>query len=285
MTAFIEYLLTGVARGLVFALLAMGFVFIYRVTRVVNFAQGAFAIFGGLMTYSLLRAGVPQGVSEFVAIAASALIGLLFGVITIIGEVPLLASLVITIGLSILSEAVAMLIWGTTPLTYSGLEGKDFIIFGAFIQRQYLLVLIASLAVFVGLAFVFQKTYFGKAMTACASNPYAARLSGINVKRMGLIAFMLGGALGGLAGVLVTPLSPITYDADVSLAITGFAAAIVGGLVSPGLAVVGGLVFGLAEQFVAGYWSPANETAVALALLIVLLLWQSRRLRLEGGVE
>ncbi len=277
MTAFVEYLLTGVARGLVFALLAMGFVLIYRVTRVVNFAQGAFAIFGGLIAYSLLNAGVPHGVSEVLAILAAALIGLVFGIIAIGGDVPLLASLVITIGLSILSEAIAMLVWGTIPITFSGLAGHDFVIFGAFIQRQYLIVLIVSLVVFVALLYGFGRTYFGKAMSACASNPYAARLSGINVKKMGLIAFTLGGALGGLGGVLVTPLSPITYSGDVSLSITGFAAAIVGGLTSPGLAVVGGLVFGIAEQFVAGYWSPSNETAVALALLIVLLLWQAKR--------
>ncbi len=282
MTAFVEYLMTGIARGLVFALLAMGFVFIYRVTRVVNFAQGAFAVFGGFITYSLLRAGVPQGVSELLAILAAALIGLIFGIITIAGDLPLLASLIITIGLSILSEAILMLIWGTTPITYSGLTGHDFVILGAFIQRQYLIVVLASLALFALVAWAFGRTYFGKAMTACASNPYAAKLSGINVKRMGLVAFMLGGALGGAAGVLITPLSPMTYDADVSLAITGFAAAIVGGLTSPGLAVIGGLVFGLAEQFVAGYWSPSNETAVALALLIILLLWQARRMRLEG---
>ncbi|MCL6094822.1 MAG: branched-chain amino acid ABC transporter permease [Actinobacteria bacterium] len=282
MTAFVEYLMTGIARGLVFALLAMGFVFIYRVTRVVNFAQGAFAVFGGFITYSLLRAGVPQGVSELLAILAAALIGLIFGIITIAGDLPLLASLIITIGLSILSEAILMLIWGTTPITYSGLTGHDFVILGAFIQRQYLIVVLASLALFALVALAFGRTYFGKAMTACASNPYAAKLSGINVKRMGLVAFMLGGALGGAAGVLITPLSPMTYDADVSLAITGFAAAIVGGLTSPGLAVIGGLVFGLAEQFVAGYWSPSNETAVALALLIILLLWQARRMRLEG---
>ena len=277
MTAFVEYLLTGVARGLVFALLAMGFVLIYRVTRVVNFAQGAFAIFGGLIAYSLLNAGVPHGVSEVLAILAAALIGLVFGIIAIGGDVPLLASLVITIGLSILSEAIAMLVWGTIPITFSGLAGHDFVIFGAFIQRQYLIVLIVSLVVFVALLYGFGRTYFGKAMSACASNPYADRLSGINVKKMGLIAFTLGGALGGLGGVLVTPLSPITYSGDVSLSITGFAAAIVGGLTSPGLAVVGGLVFGIAEQFVAGYWSPSNETAVALALLIVLLLWQAKR--------
>ena len=285
MTAFVEYLLTGVSRGLVFALLAMGFVLIYRVTRVVNFAQGAFAIFGGFITYSLLRAGVPQGVSELLAVVVAALIGLVFGIITIGGEIPLLASLVITIGLSILSEAIGMLVWGTIPITYSGLAGHDFVLFGAFIQRQYLIVVVASIAVFALSAYVFGRTYFGKAMSACASNPYAARLTGINVKRMGLIAFMLGGALGGLAGVLITPLSPITYNADVSLAITGFAAAIVGGLTSPGLAVLGGLVFGVAEQLVAGYWSPSNETAVALALLLVLLLWRQSRSLPIGGLE
>jgi branched-chain amino acid transport system permease protein len=282
MSAFTEYLITGVARGLVFALLATGFVLIYRVTRVVNFAQGAFAVFGGLLTFSLLRAGIPQGVSEVLAALAVAVIGLIFGVITIAGKIPLLSSLIITIGLAMLSEAIAMLAWGSIPISYSGLAGHDFVILGAVVQRQYLLVLVVSLVLFGSMALLFGRTYFGKAMTACASNAYAAKLSGINVKRMGLLAFILGGALGGIGGALLTPVEPMTYNADVSLSILGFAAAIVGGLTSPGLAVAGGLVFGLTEQFVSGYWSPSYDTAVALALLIVVLLWQARRMRLEG---
>ncbi len=281
MSALLQYLITGVSRGFLFALLATGFVVIFRVTKVVNFAQGAFVVLGGFIAYSLLRAGLPHGVSEVLAVVATAGIGLLFGAITILGNITPVAALITTIGLAIASEAIAMLVWGTTPLTYSGLGGTDLHLGGVVVQPQYLLLIGVSLVVLVGLWLVLDRTYLGKGMTACASNPYAARLSGISVKRMGLLAFGLGGALGGLGGVLIMPLFPLTYDGDVNLAILGFAAAIVGGLTSPGLALVGGLVFGVAEQLVAGYWSQANETAVALALMIVLLLWNASRRRAE----
>ena len=281
MSALLQYLITGVSRGFLFALLATGFVVIFRVTKVVNFAQGAFVVLGGFIAYSLLAAGVPHGVSEGLAVLATAGIGLVFGAITILGNLTPVAALITTIGLAIASEAIAMLVWGTTPLSFSGLGGTDLHLGHVLVQPQYLLLIGVSLVVLVGLWLVLERTYVGKGLTACASNPYAARLAGINVKRMGLLAFGLGGALGGLGGVLIMPLFPLTYDGDVNLAILGFAAAIVGGLTSPGLALVGGLVFGIAEQLVAGYWSQANETAVALGLMIVLLLWNASRRRAE----
>ncbi|MDA8072703.1 MAG: branched-chain amino acid ABC transporter permease [Actinomycetota bacterium] len=281
MSALLQYLITGVSRGFLFALLATGFVVIFRVTKVVNFAQGAFVVLGGFIAYSLLAAGVPHGVSEGLAVLATAGIGLVFGAITILGNLTPVAALITTIGLAIASEAIAMLVWGTTPLSFSGLGGTDLHLGHVLVQPQYLLLIGVSLVVLVGLWLVLERTYVGKGLTACASNPYAARLAGINVKRMGLLAFGLGGALGGLGGVLIMPLFPLTYDGDVNLAILGFAAAIVGGLTSPGLALVGGLVFGIAEQLVAGYWSQANETAVALGLMIVLLLWNAYRQRAE----
>lgn len=281
MSALLQYLITGVSRGFLFALLATGFVVIFRVTKVVNFAQGAFVVLGGFIAYSLLTAGVPHGASEALAVLATAGIGLLFGAITILGNMTPVAALITTIGLAIASEAAAMLVWGTTPLTFSGLGGTDLHLGGVVVQPQYLLLIGVSLVVLMVLWLVLDRTYVGKGMTACASNPYAARLAGISVKRMGLLAFGLGGALGGLGGVLIMPLFPLTYDGDVNLAILGFAAAIVGGLTSPGLALAGGLVFGVAEQLVAGYWSQANETAVALGLMIVLLLWNASRRRSE----
>ena len=277
MSVLLQYLVTGVSRGFLFALLATGFVVIYRVTKVVNFAQGAFVVLGGFIAYSLLGAGVHQGLSEVLAVLASAAIGLLFGVVTLLGRMSTIASLITTIGLALLSEAIAMLVWGTTPLTYSGLSGHDLRFGGIFVQPQYLLLIGVSFVVLASLWLLLDRTYVGKAMTACASNPYAARLTGINVKAMGLLSFAIGGALGGVGGVLIMPLFPITYDSDVNLAILGFAAAIVGSLTSPTLALAGGLIFGIAEELVAGYWSQANETAVALGLMILLLLWQSQR--------
>jgi branched-chain amino acid transport system permease protein len=108
-------------------------------------------------------------------------------------------------------------------------------------------------------------------MTACASNPFAARVAGINVWRMGVFAFAAGGLLGGLAGVLITPLQPSAYDSDVTLAVSGFTAAIVGGLLSFQGALIGGLILGVAESMVAGYWNASYQEVVALVIVLGVL--------------
>jgi branched-chain amino acid transport system permease protein len=277
MTAFVAYLITGLALGCTFALVASGFVTIHRVTGVVNFAQGTFAVVAGLTAAALLTRGLPHGIAEVAAIAVAGLTGLLVGVVAI-GKrgTPPLASLVITLGLGILAYAVEIIVFGDQPISFPGLPGSVQVA-GAGIQWQYFLVIGAALVTFAALGLFFGRTYLGKALTACASNPYAARLAGINVTRMGLLAFALGGLLGGLAGVLITPLQPVAFDSDVGLAINGFAAAIVGGLNRPGLALVGGLVLGLAEAFVAGYLNGSYQTEIALLLMLAIMIWQAGR--------
>ena len=277
MSAFLSYVVHGLAVGCSFALLASGLIIIYRVTRVVNLAQGAFAVVAAFTTATLLEAGLPHGVAELLALLAAACVGLLVGVITIgkRGTSPL-SSLIATLGLAICGYAVEILIWGDQPRSFAGLEGS--FAFGEVeLPKQYGLIVIATLVVFGLLEVFFERTYAGKAFSACASNPYAAKLVGISVVRTGLVGFALGGALGGVAGVLITPLSPLSYDSDVSLFVNGFAAAIVAGLERPLLALGGGLVLGVAEALVAGYAKASYQTALALLLTLAILVVQSLR--------
>jgi branched-chain amino acid transport system permease protein len=134
-----------------------------------------------------------------------------------------------------------------------------------------------TLVVFAGLAAFFGRSYLGKALTACFSNPYAARLSGINVTRMGLIAFTLGGLLGCVAGVLLTPLQAVSFNSDVSFAVYGFAAAVFGGLVRITAALVGGLILGIAEALIGGYLNDQYQIAAALVLMLAIMVWQASR--------
>jgi branched-chain amino acid transport system permease protein len=143
--------------------------------------------------------------------------------------------------------------------------------------RQFLLVAGVTAAAFALLALFFNRTYLGRALTACSSNPYAARLVGIDTTRMGLVSFALGGALGGLAGVLLTPLQPVAFNSDVGLAINGFAAAVFGGILRPGTALVGALVLGVAEALVAGYSRASFQSGVALVVMLGLMVWQASR--------
>ena len=282
MTDFVGYLLTGLGIGAGYALVASGLVAIYRVTRVVNFAQGAFAVLAAMLTATLLSTGLPHGLAEVTGVLMAALIGLLVGTVAIgrSGTDPA-TSLIVTLGLGVFAYAVEILIWGDQPRSFAGVPGVVEVA-GARIQAHYLLILAVTVPVFLAMAAFFAHTDLGKALSACASNRYAARIVGIDVRRMGLFAFALGGALGGLAGVLTTPVQQVTFDSDVTLIVNGFAAAILGGLTRPAVALLGGLFLGVAQTLIAGYGGGAYQLEVALLLMLTVMIVQAAR---AGGVQ
>ena len=272
-----SYLLHGIAVGCGFALVASGLIIIYRVTRVVNLAQGMFAVLAGFMTATLLDSGVPHGLAEIVGILVAAVAGTVTGIIAIgqRGTSPQ-ASLIATLGVGIFAYAIEILTWGDQPRSFSALSGT-LDLSELHLPNQYLLVMGVTAATFGALEIFLERTYHGKAMSACASNPYAAGLVGIGVVRMGLLGFTLGGALGGVAGVLLTPLAPISYDSDMLLFVNGFAAAIVAGLRRPVLALAGGISLGVAQALVAGYGKASYQSSLALVLALVILVVQGAR--------
>jgi len=268
-----QYLVTGIATGASFALVALGFVAIYRVTHVVNFAQGAFAMLGGFVMSSMLDRALPGPLAALCAIIIVALIGTLIGVIAV-GKprLPIIASLMITLGLSVLIEGICLSIWGDIPTTYDGVGTKALSFFDILILPQQVVVVIAVAIVFPLFQFFFARTYIGKAVTACALNQRAAQLVGINPRVMAFLAFGVAAACGALSGILTTPLQPLTSDADINIAVNGFAGAIVGGLISPAGAVVGSLLLGVAQTMMAGYFDPSYQLVVALLVMIAVLI-------------
>ena len=277
MSELLSYLIHGLAVGCGFSLVASGLIIIYRVTRVVNLAQGMFAVLAGFCSATLLESGVPHGFAELAAILIAAGAGLFTGLIAIgkRGTSPQ-AALIATLGVGIFAYAVEILLWGDQPRSFSGLPGA-FEFSELNLPKQYALIGAVTLGAFVALEGFFERTYYGKALTACASNPYAAALVGIGVRRMGLLGFALGGALGGTAGVLLTPLSPVSYDSDMLLFVNGFAAAILAGLKRPVWALAGGLCLGVAEALVAGYLKASYQSSLALLLALTILIVQGAR--------
>ncbi|WP_422768853.1 branched-chain amino acid ABC transporter permease [Plantactinospora sp. WMMC1484] len=277
MSELLQYLVTGLGGGCAFALVGSGLVVVYRVTRVVNFAQGSFAVIAAMTASTLLGSGLPHGPSEALAVAIGAVAGLVVGLVAI-GRpgTPPGASLIVTLGLGVFAYAVEVLVWGDQPRSFPGVPGAVDLL-GARFQAHYLLIVGATLVVFTGLGVLFTRTDTGRALSACASNPYAARLVGIDVRRMGLLSFAIAGALGGLAGVLVTPIQLVTFDYDVTLVVGGFAAAILGGLVRPALTLLGGLLLGAAQALVAGYGGAAYQMEVALVLMLTVMIWRAAR--------
>lgn len=282
MTLFLQFLASGLAQGFVIALLASGFVVIHRVTNVVSMTQGTSAVIGGFLCYSLLGMGLPHGAAEVGAVLGCALLGAGIGYVAIGRRTSALTALIVTFGLAVLFYGVEILIWGDQPVSYTGWEGAT-AFGGVTIQNQYILIAAVSILTLAGLELFFDRTYAGKALTACHMNPYAARILGIDPTKMGLLAFALGSALGGLAGILVAPLQSVSYDADIHLALNGFAAAVVGGLLHPRMAMLGGLVLGVVGKLVAGYFSAAHELEVSLALMLLAMVWHMRRRTLEAA--
>lgn len=281
MDALVTYLIAGIALGASYALAGGGLVVVYRITKVVNFAQGTLAVLGGLLASTLLSEGLPHGVGEVVAVVGTAAVGLAIGLIAIGKKgVNPTTSLIVTLGLSIFAYAVIIQLWGAEPKSSPGMQGTITLL-GASIQWQSILVIAVTAAAFLAMSVLFGKTYLGKAMTACASNPSAAKLVGINVRAMGLLAFAIAGGLGGLAGVMLTPLREVSYSSDVAFALNGFAAAVFGGLVSPLKTIIGGILLGVVSMLVAGYWDASYQMMIALVMMLAVMVLRSHSMKEE----
>ena len=286
MREFLQLVVVGLSTGSAFALVGIGMVLVFRTTGIVNFAQGSFAVLGGLLMVELQGPlhGIPAAV---LTVGAVAVIGALVG-FTAVGfrqRTTPLASLIITLGLALFISSLALLAFGDRPHTYPTIFQRAWDIGGVFVQPQYVFVAALTLVAALLLTLGLQRTIAGQALVACADSRRAAELVGIDVRAVAVIAFAVSAALSALGWVLLTPVDPVNYDSDVRIAINGFAAAAFGGLASIRLAYLGGLTLGVAEQLVVGYadeipglgaQARQYELAAALVLMLVLIGWRSR---------
>ncbi len=180
--------------------------------------------------------------------------------------------IIATIAASMILKGTAMFVWGKDPYDLPAFSGRTPITFlGAYIQPQALWIMGLLVVIVLALTLFFERNIMGKAMKACADNPEAAKLVGINVSHMILLSFALSAAIGAVAGIGMTPLALMEYDRGAMLAVKGFAAVILGGLGSFPGAILGGLILGLIESLGAGYISSGYKDAFALIILLLLL--------------
>jgi branched-chain amino acid transport system permease protein len=283
----VQYLITGLTVGSIYAMVAIGFNIIYNVTETINLAQGEFVMLGGLIMVSLhVGAGLPLILAFPLTILFVTLVGMLLDRLAIrpIRQPSVLKLIIATIAGSIIIKGIAMFIWGKDPFDLPAFSGRTPIqFFGAVIQPQYFWVIGFLIVTVILLTYFFEKTIIGKAMSACADNPDAASLVGINVKRMILLSFSLSAAIGAVAGITITPISLMEYDRGAMLAIKGFGAVVLGGLGSFPGAVLGGLIIGTIESFGAGLVSSGYKDAFALLVLLGVLFFKPSGLL--GSVE
>ncbi len=225
---FLQFLITGLTVGSIYALLAIGFVTIYNTTGILNFAQGEFAMIGAMSCISLIGFGLPMFAAIPIAILFTAFIGL-FIERTLIKPARKSAPVtlvVITIGLSIFLKGLGLIIWGTYPKTLSPIvQIKPIHFFRGRYQPAKFVYFChtdrpARLAVFL----FFDKTFIGSALRASETNPRAASLMGINTQAMSGLSFTLAAALGAIAGIIIAPLTDATYEMGFLIGLKGFVA-------------------------------------------------------------
>ncbi len=278
LTVFLQFLFSGLTVGAVYALVGIGFNIIYNATSIINLAQGEFVVIGGLMMWFFTESlKLPFLLSAVLTILSAGLIGLFMERLTIkpLKSTDLLLMIMITIAVSIVLRGVLMFNFGKDPYVYPPFtEGEPLSIYGAIIQQQTLWVIGITGLCIILLFLFFNKTIVGKAMLACAVNPTAAKLVGINVSRMVMLSFILSAIVGAIGGMAITPISLMEYDKGPMLAVKGFCAAIMGGLGSNRGAVIGGFIIGILESMTAGYIHSGLKDAVALVILLLILFFK-----------
>ena len=257
-----------------YALLAVGLIAIYSVRHIVNLAQGEFASLGGLGAVWLIGVGIPVLPAIVLAVvsvtAAAVLIDRL--IIARVRRMTTLISIILTLGIATLLQALMLLAWGPTARGLDPFPGADVSLGGVSIRSQEFWMLGTLAVVGVGIIIFSEHTRLGKAMRAVAEQPTAARIVGISPALASAVAFGIAGLTGALAGVASSPLSLSVWSAGLLLALKGFVAAVLGGLVSYRAAIVGGLLLGVLESYVAGYVASGYRDAVAFLILIVVLI-------------
>ena len=274
MLRFVNLTLAGITDGMVFSAVALALVLIWRATRIVNFAAGGMLMFTTFLAWSVVR----HGGSYWLALAAALASGLVLGAVVerlLIRRVeggPPLNAVITTLGLLILLQAGAGMIWGGTPHSYPPAFTIQGFTRDLLLSPSDLFVIGAVAVTAVALLLLFRRTDVGLKMRAAAFAPEVARLLGVRVGRMLTLGWALAALVGSLAGVLIAPsvfVGPNQFD---SVLVFGFTAAVIGGLDSPVGAIAGGLVLGCALSYVSGYLSSDIVTLGAFAALITVLM-------------
>ena len=284
---FIDTLLIGLSSGAIYSLMALALVLVWRSTRVVNFAQSGQAVLSTYIGYEITVTVHNYWISIPIAIFAGAILGSLIDALFMrflmsrvkSGPIAEIAPVIATLGLLGLLQSLLGLIWGNAFLQYaSPLSAKGFT-FGAHtvpFSPQNLFIVAVAAAVLLIFGAIFKYTSLGLALRAAAFQPEIAQLAGVRVDRVRNIGWAFAGATGAVAGVAITPTSTLSPNSLDLLFVSGFIAAVIGGLDSLVGAVVGGVVLGIGFSFILQYVGSSITFLVGFLILMVVLLVRPR---------
>lgn len=290
MESLFQALLSGLAVGSAYALVALGFSVTFTTTKTLNFSHGEFVSAGAFIGMSVLflAVGKPLTSTSFggmdpgswaqlgALLAALAIMGLIGWLLFVLGVRPFarrpgMAWVMSTLGFGVILQSVGLAIWGPKPVVVPSPVGDDVIrLAGIGVRPQELLMLAVSVVVMFVFDHVMRKTMVGKAMRAVAQNPGVASLMGINVTLMMIGAFVVSSGLAGLSGFMLAPVAQASLFMGMAVGLKGFSAAMIGGLSNARGCVIGGFLLGVLESFV-NLWS-AQWREVAIFALVILVL-------------
>lgn len=267
MEIFLQQLLNGLVLGSMYALVALGYTMVYGVLNLINFAHGDVLMIGAMVGLSILQLlesyapGLPGYVQLAVAIVGAIPVAILVNLLIEriayrrLRNAPRLAPLITAIGVSILLQTFAMMIWGRSPLPFPQLLSSEPVeIMGALISHTQILLLVLAALAMVGLALLVERTRMGRAMRAVAENPRVAGLMGVDANRVIVATFAVGAALAAIAGVMWgANYASVTFTMGMLPGLKAFCAAVLGGIGNIYGAMIGGLLLGIIEALGAGY--------------------------------
>jgi branched-chain amino acid transport system permease protein len=274
----VQAIITGITNGLTYALVGIGIAAIFKGTRIINVMQGEFSVTGAMITVLLLnKAHWPYWVAILGGIAAGAVVGMLIDILFVRYMMRKHATqqnfILLTIGIAITMSASILFFIGRSGYVLPPFGGDGaFNIFGAVLHVHALWLIIIALGITAGLKLFYHRTMIGLSMMGASIDADGAAIIGIDVSKMSTLTFILGGVLGAVAGILVTPLLSIDFSMGINLTLKGFAAAILGGLANPLGAAVGGLTLGLVESLAVVAVSSSYKDVIAYTVLIGIMI-------------
>jgi branched-chain amino acid transport system permease protein len=291
LATYLQVLLSGLAVGGIYALIALSFSITFTTTKTLNFAQGVFIGIGAFLGVAVLAIASGKGILSSLepgastagtyAVAAVA-VGVAMGVLGLLLFVtavrpfagkPGMSWVMSTIGFGIILQNLGLGLWGPAPVNVPSPLGDEVIrVAGAGVRPQEIMVLVVAVLMMVSLDVVMRRTRLGKAMRAVAYNPPVAALMGINVTVVMLGAFALSSAMAGVGGLLVAPIASASLFMGMGIALKGFSGAIMGGLDSARGCIFGGFALGLLEAVVALWQAEWREIVVFLLIILVLAI-------------
>jgi branched-chain amino acid transport system permease protein len=267
MDTLLQQIINGLVLGSMYALIALGYTMVYGVLNLINFAHGEILMIGAMAALSLLKLiehiapGLPGGVQLVLAIAGAIPVCVIVSIIIErvayrrLRNAPRLAPLITAIGMSILLQTLAMMIWGRNPLPFPQLlSGEPIAIAGALITPTQILLLVLAAAAMLALALLVERTRLGRAMRAVAENPRVAALMGVDANRVIVFTFAIGAVLAAVAGVMwAANYATVQFAMGFLPGLKAFSAAVLGGIGNIYGAMLGGILLGLIESLGAGY--------------------------------